>query len=346
MQIKVNRTPHLIDGYYIEEYSLLNDQGFELRCTNFGAAITHLFWPGIDSNTDILLGHDQVEKWIWDKNWFGSTAGRCCNRIKNARFTLDDKEYQVTANRPPHQLHGGAKGFNWHVWRGTPEQTVEYVGVRMYLISKDGDEGFPGNLSVEAFFAITNANELIIEYKADTDKYTICNLTSHPYYNLNGAGSILDHELWIHADQMLLNDADTVPTGEFFDVKGSAFDFSVLTNIGKNLRKGHEQIDFAKGIDQNFVLKESIPDRPQVILYSPQCRKKLSFFTNQPGVQFYTGNYLNLIGKNNLKYEKHYGLCLETQGFPNAINYPNFPSVILRPEQKYWSWTKLKMEDD
>ena len=346
MQIKVNRTPHIIDGYYVEEYSLFNDHGFELRCTNFGAAITHLLWPGTDgTTTDILLGHDQIEKWLTDNNWFGSTAGRCCNRIKNARFKLDDIEYQVTANTPPHHLHGGAKGFNVHNWRGYPEQTNEYVGVRMYLMSKDGDEGFPGTLSVETFLALTNANELVIEYKALTDKPTICNLTAHPYYNLDGKGSILDHELWIHADQMLLNDADSVPTGEYYEVKGSAFDFTSITTIGENLRKGHQQIDFANGIDQNFVLKESMPDQPQIIVYSPQSKKKLSFFTNQPGVQFYTGNHLDLIGKNNVKYEKFGGLCLETQGFPNAINYPHFPSVILKPGEKYWSWTKVKMEE-
>lgn len=346
MQIEVNRTPHLIDGYYVEEYSLLNDQGFELRCTNFGAAITHLIWPGKnDKSMDILLGHDQVEKWIWDNNWFGSTAGRCCNRIKNARFILDDIEYKVTANIPPHHLHGGNHGFNVHTWRGNPEQTNEYVGVRMYLLSKDGDEGFPGNLSVEAFFAITNSNELIIEYKALSDKTTICNLTAHPYFNLNGVGSILDHELWINADQILLNDVDSVPTGEYFEVKGSAFDFTSATNIRANLKKGHQQMDFANGIDQTFVLKESTPGQPQITLYSRQSKKKLSFFTNQPGVQFYTGNHLNLIGKNNLKYEPHSGLCLETQGFPNAINYPQFPSVVLKPGEKYWSWTKIKMEE-
>lgn len=346
MQIKVNRTPYLIDGYYVEEYSLLNDNGFELRCTNFGATITHLLWPGLEGTvTDILLGYDETEKWFSDKNWFGSTAGRCCNRIKNAKFTLDGKEHNITANIPPHQLHGGTNGFNMRNWRGYPEQKSEYVGVRMHLLSKDGDEGFPGNLSVEALMAITNENELIIEYKAVTDKPTICNITSHPYYNLDGEGSILDHKLYIHADQMLLNDADSIPTGEFFNLIGSAFDFTSLTTIGSNMKIGHQQIDIANGIDQNFVLKESIQNLPQIIVYSSRSKKRLSFFTNQPGVQFYTGNFLNLFGKNNLKYEKHTGLCLETQGFPNAINYPHFPSVVLRPGEKYWSWTKVKLED-
>lgn len=346
MQIKVNRTPHLIDGYYVEEYSLLNDHGFELRCTNYGATITHLLWPGTGGiYTDIMLGYDQIESWFTDKNWFGSTAGRCCNRIKNARFTLDDFDYHVTANTPPHQLHGGMKGFNRHNWRGYPEQTSEYAGVRMYLLSKNGDEGYPGNLSVEALLALTNSNELIIEYKAVTDKPTLCNITAHPYYNLNGVGPILDHELYIQADQMLLNDVDSVPTGEYLELKGSPFDFTSITNIGSSLRKGHQQMDFAQGIDQNFILKEAAPHQPQIVVFSPTSKRKLSFYTNQPGVQFYTGNHLNLIGKNKVRYEKFGGLCLETQGFPDAINYPHFPSVILRPGEKYWSWTKVKMEE-
>jgi aldose 1-epimerase len=346
MQIKVNRTPHLIDGYFVEEYSLLNDWGFELRCTNFGCTITHLLWPNADgTRTDILLGYDHLAQWFTDKNWFGSTAGRCCNRIKNAKFRLEDKMYAVTANTPPHHLHGGVKGFNMCNWRGYPEQTDQYVGVHLYLLSKDGDEGYPGNLSVEALLALSNKNELIIEYRAMTDKVTLCNLTSHPYFNLNGLGSILDHEIYINADQILVNDADSIPTGDFLNVRDNAFDFRSLISIEKNLKKGHQQIDFADGIDQNFVLKEVSDGQPNIVVYSSAAQKKLCLYTNQCGVQFYTGNHLNLIGKNNLKYEKHSGLCLETQGFPNAINYPHFPSVVLKPGEKYWSWMKIKLED-
>ncbi|MEP7268039.1 MAG: aldose epimerase family protein [Saprospiraceae bacterium] len=345
MQIKVGPTDHVVDGYHVEEFTLINDQLFELKVTNYGCTIMGLWWPNPDgSKTDVLLGYDTVEEWFKDEKWFGSTAGRCCNRIRNARFFLDGIEYILDANIPPHQLHGGIAGFHKKNWRAYPEQTTEYVGVKMYLLSRNGDQGYPGNVSVEALIALTNRNEIIIQYKAVTDQETLVNITSHPYFNLNGSGSILDHKLWINADRMLVNDKDSIPTGEFLEIKGTAFDFTKTMTVKENLEKGHEQIDFANGIDQNFVLNVMDETKAAATISSEQTNRKITFYTNQPGIQFYTGNHLEIPGKKNTFYQKHDALCMETQKFPDAIHFPHFPSVVLHPGEQYKSWTRIACE--
>ena len=345
MDIKVNQLEEIIDGYYVEEYELTNNHGFKVGLTNFGATIKSIYWPkdtGTDA-IDILLGYDTTREWLDDDSWFGSTAGRCCNRIKNSEAKIDGIVYSLNPNIPPHQLHGGVRGFNKRNWRGIPFCDPYKVGVRMYYISNHMEEGFPGNVSVEAIFTLTNNNELIIEYKAETDQLTICNITCHPYFNLDGNDNILSHRIMINSDRITSMDDHMIPNGEYLEVVNTPFDFRKEESIQSSISRSHDQITLANGFDHNFELTTNDTSKLAAQV-TGESGRILNIYTNQPGLQFYTANhFVNHIGKNGKKYNSFAGLCLETQGFPNAINVENFPSVILKPGEKYYSFTRLEM---
>ena len=345
MQVKVNRTDLVRNGHYIEEYQLTNDQGFSLKLSNLGCTLMELLWPDSKGMVkDILLGYDSITAWYDDQSFFGSTAGRCCNRIRDSKVTIGEQEYALTANIPPHQLHGGLTGFNKKMWRGYPFTSNERAGVTMFYNSQHLEEGFPGNLSVEATISLTNKNELIIEYKAFTDQLTICNLTSHPYFNLDGSNDILNHTLWMDADFITEIDNEFLTTGHTLAVKGTPFDFTIPSKIGKQLSVVHPQMILADhGIDHNYIINQPTPGIAVASLQGDTSGRQINIFTNQPGIQLYTANHLDFIGKNGLHYPKYAGICLETQGFPNAANISSFPSVMLRPGEQYYSYTKIEM---
>jgi aldose 1-epimerase len=345
MQVQVNQTDLLRAGQYIEVYQITNNQGFSIKLSNLGCTLMEVLWPDSEGMlNDILLGYDSIADWQDDQSFFGSTAGRCCNRIRDSSVIIGDKEYALNANIPPHQLHGGLAGFNKKIWRGYPFTNQDLAGVTMYYNSRHLEEGFPGNLSVEAIISLTNKNELIIEYKATTDQLTVCNLTSHPYFNLDGSRDILDHTLWIDADYITEIDSDFVTTGHSMAVKETPFDFTTPIQIGKQLAKKHPQKTLSDhGIDHNFILNQIPLDTPAASLSSTTSGRQIKLYTNQPGIQLYTANHLNFMGKKGKHYSKYAGVCLETQGFPNAANIPGFPSVLLHPGQHYYSYTKLEM---
>ncbi len=343
MQVKVIRTPFVKDGHYVEEYHLINDHGFEVHLSNYGCTILSILWPKSDGQgtDDILLGYDRIEQWFEDKSFFGSTAGRCCNRIRGASIQFDGLDYPLGANIPPHQLHGGFNGFNQKIWRATPQWTLDEASVSMLLLSRHLEEGYPGNLSACATISLNDKNEIIIHYTATTDHTTICNLTCHPYFNLDGSSDILEHELYINADTFTIMDEDLVPTGEIQPVLNTPLDFSRIIPIASNLLMDHHLIKFANGFDHNYILNDSSGKQPQAIIKSNKNGRSVAIFTDQPGIQFYSGNHLNIRGKADKMYSAFSGLCLETQGFPNAANIDSFPSVKLDPGETYESNTKF-----
>ncbi|MEO5581922.1 MAG: aldose epimerase family protein [Saprospiraceae bacterium] len=346
MEVKVERTGFVLEGNYVEKYSLVNDHGFEITLSNFGCTLMNFYWPARGGAAqDILLGYDSIEKWFDDKSFFGSTAGRCCNRIRNSKIKNSDHEYQLTSNIPPHQIHGGINGFNKKIWRAIPFSLDNEAGVNLYYNSKHMEEGFPGNLSVQATITLDNENQLKIEYKAISDALTVCNLTSHPYFNLDGSQTILNHKLWVDANYITEIDSSILTTGVILPIKNTPFDFLEAKKIGPQLNSFHPQITLADGIDHNYVLNHQSPHVPMAYLESEHSLRKIVFFTNQPGIQLYTGNHLSSIGKKGISYPKHGGICLETQGFPDAANISSFPSVLLKEDEQYYSITIIKCEE-
>jgi aldose 1-epimerase len=289
---------------------------------------------------DIVLGFDNLDSYLKRNPLFGAVVGRYANRIANANFKLDGTEYKLTANAGKNHIHGGrSKRFDKVMWKGQTFRTDDKVGVRLKYLSKDGDEGFPGNLDCMVTYALTKENELKISYEATTDKPTIVNLTNHSYFNLAGAGlgNVLDHEITINADFYTPSDKTLIPTGEIHFVEGTPLDFTVPNTIG--VRIG--ELKQTQGYDHNYVLKNS---SSSLVLAARVCEPKsgriMEVHTTEPGMQFYTANGMKGIdGKNGKTYNPHYGFCLETQHFPDSPNKPHFPSVVLRPGQKFNSMT-------
>ena len=308
-------------------YTLTNDRGYQVDIITYGGAITSLWTP--DRNGafgDIVLGFAALEDYVGNSRYFGATIGRHANRIAQGRFTLDGVEYQLPRNNGANHLHGGFYGFDKRVWTATEEGD----GLRLSYFSKDGEEGYPGN--VEAFVDYhLGDNELSIDYRASTDRDTIVNLTNHSYFNLKGDGTILEHELTLHADSFTPVSEDLIPTGEIAPVAGTPMDFRNGRAIGSEIRS-------IGGYDHNFVLNDWDGSlRSAARLYEPVSGRGLEILTTQPGMQFYSGNFLDgsFIGKNGFAYVKYAALCLEPQHFPDAPNHPNFPSTVLRPGEEY-----------
>jgi len=312
----------------------------------YGGIIVSLKVPDRDGNLgDVVLGYDNLDGYLEASPYFGAIIGRYGNRIANARFTLDGVEYSLAANDGPNALHGGEKGFDKVVWRAEPFQNEEGVGVVFAHTSADGEEGYPGTLEARVTYTLTDANELVFDYHAVTDKATPVNLTQHTYFNLAGAGSgdILGHDLMLNASRFTPVDSTLIPTGEIVAVAGTPFDFTTPAAIGARIDAEDEQIGFGGGYDHNYVLDRGEGEEMALAarVHEPTTGRVMEVTTTEPAVQFYSGNFLDgtLTGKGGRVYEHRSGFCLETQHSPDSPNQPDFPSTILRPGEAYTSRT-------
>ncbi len=341
------------DGAVVDVYTLKNATGVEVKAIGYGARITSLRVPDRTGTfADVVLGFDNLEGYLAENPYFGSIVGRYGNRIGKAQFTLDGKMYTLAKNNGPNHLHGGVKGFDKLLWKVSPagQNALEFS-----LVSPDGDEGYPGTLTMKVTYTLTDANELIVDYHATTDKATPVNLTQHSYFNLAGhdSGDILGHELTINADRYTPVDATLITTGELAPVEGTPFDFRTATAIGARINNDHPQLKAGKGYDHNWVLNRSGtpstgsgPGGLQLAarVVEPKSGRTLEVTTEEPGMQFYAGNFLDgtLKGKGGHIYPYRGGFCLETQKFPDSPNKPKFPSSILRPGETYKTRTVFK----
>ncbi len=336
------------DGKEVNLYTLRNSKGCEVKITNYGGIVVSLTVPDRDGKLcDVVLGYDNLDGYIKNSPYFGALIGRYGNRIGNAKFTLDGKTYTLAANDGKNSLHGGRVGFDKVVWDAKEIKESGAVGLELTYLSKDGEEGYPGNLSCTVKYLWTNNNELKIEYEATTDKPTVVNLTHHSYFNLACQGDILSHELMIRADKFTPIDDGLIPTGELRDVKGTPMDFTKLTPIGAKINQDDEQLKYGKGYDHNWVLfGHSGALRMVASVYEPTSGRVMEVYTTEPGLQFYSGNFLDgtITGKNGIVYKYRTGFCLETQHFPDSPNKPDFPSTVLRPGEKYKSETIYKFK--
>jgi aldose 1-epimerase len=318
-----------IDGRVVELFTLTNAQGIELSAITYGGIITAITIPDRDgTRADIVLGFGSLDPYLAEHPYFGAIIGRYGNRIARGRFTIDGTEYRLPANDGLHHLHGGVAGFDKKIWSAEPFAGGD--GVTFTYASADGEEGYPGALAVTVSYQLTDANELIIEYRAVTDRATHVNLTQHSYFNLagEGSGSVLDHELTIDADRYTPVDAQLIPTGVLEAVEGTPFDFRKPRPIGGSF-------------DHNWVLNQPGTLRTVAHVLEPRSGRTMAVTTTEPGMQLYTANFLDgtLIGKSGRRYQQHAGFCLETQHFPDSPNRPEFPTTLLRPNERYHSTT-------
>ncbi len=333
---------NLPDGTPVELYTLNNSFGLRARIMTYGAIVVSLEVPDRAGGTaDITLGYDSLDGYLQDTPYFGAIVGRYGNRIAKGRFTLDGVEYLLALNNGENHLHGGLKGFDKVIWEAEPLREEAAVGVKLSYLSGDGEEGYPGNLSCTVTYLLTEDNEFKIVYHAETDKATPINLTHHSYFNLAGQGTsaILGHELLLVADRYLPVDPGLIPTGEMRDVQGTPFDFTSANTIGERIA----QVE--GGYDHNFVLNSGGGDLALAAqVFEPESGRVMEIFTTEPGIQFYSGNFLDgtITGKIGRVYHKHYGFCLETQHFPDSPHHSHFPSAILRPGETYASLTVHK----
>jgi len=338
------------DGQNVDIYTLTNRRGAEVKITNYGGIITSLRVPDRNGKRDdVVLGFDNLDAYLKGHPYFGAIIGRYANRIAKGRFTLSGHEYSLAVNNGENHLHGGIKGFDKVVWTAKPLKVPSGAALRLTYLSKDGEEGYPGSLSVTVIYTLTNANELKIEYWATTDKDTVVNLTSHSYFNLAGQGNgdILNHQLLINARRFTPTDAGSIPTGELKSVKGTPFDFTTAFRIGDRINDADQQLKFGNGYDHNFVLNGRTGTlRQAAVAYEPASGRSMEVWTTEPGIQFYTANYLDgsLTGKDGKVYQQRYAFCLETQHFPDSPNQPSFPTTVLRKGQRYHTLTIHKFK--
>ncbi len=341
----------LKNGQEIDLYSLENKNGLKTEIINFGARQVSLLVPDKNENfKDILLGFDKISDYENENPYFSAIIGRYGNRIGKGKFSIDGKEFSLACNNDENHLHGGVKGFDSVVWDFvSSEENENGASIKFSYLSKDGEEGYPGNLKVFVTYTLSNDDELIISYKATTDKKTICNLTQHNYHNLSGhdSGKILSHQLMINADNFTPIDKGLIPTGEIKPVKGTNFDFTKPTAIGERVNNKSEQLVFGKGYDHNFVLNKNGKEGKMTLaasVFDPKSGRVMDVFTEEPGVQFYSGNFLDgtNVGKDGTVYNQRNAFCLETQHYPDSPNKPNFPTVILNPGEEYSTKTIYK----
>jgi aldose 1-epimerase len=346
-EASVTRGPFgkLPDGTAVEVFTLTNASGVEIRAITYGGIIVSIRTPDRSGAfADIALGYDTLDGYVKNSPYFGSITGRYANRIAKGRFTLDGAAYALATNNGPNHLHGGLKGFNKVVWAAEPFKTARGVGVALTYTSRDGEEGYPGTLRARVTYTLTERNELIVDYEATTDKATVVNLTQHTYFNLAGAGArdILGHELQIDADRYTPADATLIPTGELAPVTGTPFDFRKPAPIGARINQDHPQLKAGGGYDHNFVLVRTGPGLAHAArVVEPATGRTLDVSTTEPGIQVYTGNFLDgtITGKAGRVYPHRSGFCLETQHYPDSPNQPAFPSTVLRPGQEYKTTT-------
>ncbi len=341
------------DGQPVDLFVLTNKGGAEASITNYGGAVVSLRVPDRNGRlADVVLGYDALDGYVNDKAYFGAIVGRYGNRIAHAQFVLDGKTYALAKNNGDNSLHGGIKGFNKAVWTAKTFSARDGQSVELFYLSKDGEEGFPGNLKVTVTYTLTDANALRIEYSATADKKTVVNLTNHSYFNLAGQGSgdILGHLLTIQADQFTPVDSGLIPTGELRDVMGTPFDFHKPTAIGARINHDDEQLKLGGGYDHNFVLRMPMDHGEYLAarVLEPASGRVLEVWTTEPGVQFYTGNFLDgkTPGKSGHTYPRRNAFCLETQHFPDSPNQPKFPSVVLNPGERYHTVTTYKFSTE
>jgi aldose 1-epimerase len=329
-----------IQGQPVSYFTLKNKNGIEVKIMNYGGTVMSILAPDKNNvNADVCLGFDNVKPYVKGCPYFGSIIGRYGNRIQNAKFTLDGKQYQLAINNGKNHLHGGIQGFDKVMWNSEIVKKDSIEILKLTYLSKDGEESYPGNLNVTVYYSLNNENELAIEYEAETDKTTVVNLTNHTYFNLAGKDNILNHELTLAADNYTPVDTSLIPTGEIKAVKGTPFDFTTKHTIG-------ERIDQVPGgYDHNFVLTRKGKEIEWcATLKDTASGRRMDVYTTEPGIQFYSGNFLDgsLTGKYGQVYNKHAALCLETQHYPDSPNKPNFPSTELKPGEKYWTKTIYK----
>jgi len=334
----------LPDGRDVEAVVLTNEGGMKVRIIAYGAIVQELTAPGRDGPADVVLGYDGIEGYLEAPNYFGASVGRYANRIAKGSFTLDGKDYQLAINDGPNALHGGVQGFDKRLWTVAEVKSgKDNASVTFTLVSPDGEEGYPGTLSISATYTLSEANELTIDYRAATDAPTVVNLTNHSYFNLAGASSgvsVLDQVLTIPAESYTPVDATLIPTGEFRPVEGTAFDFRKPTRVGDRIRTGgDEQMRFGRGYDHNWVVSRAPVEGLQWLatMEDPASGRVMAIHSNQPGVQFYSGNFLNgtVTGKGGTIYRMGDALCLEPQIFPDTPNQPEFGSARLDPGEAY-----------
>jgi len=333
----------LADGREVHAYTLVNGAGMSANIINYGATITSLSVADRDGKIeDVVLGYDSLSGYVNGSAYFGAIVGRYGNRIAKGRFQLDGIDYQLTVNDGENHLHGGNIGFNKVLWDADVPEDSETPAIRFTYTSRDGEEGYPGTVTLKVTYALTDDNALRIEYEGVTDKTTILNPTQHSYFNLSGnfRNSILDHRLMIEADSFTPVGAGLIPTGELLPVEGTPLDFREFHAIGERIDDPFEQLALGKGYDHNWVLRNytgSGQVHKAAELYDPGSGRLMTVLTDQPGIQFYSGNFLDgtAIGKNGIAYGRRTGLCLETQVFPDAPNKPDFPSATLKPGQVY-----------
>ncbi len=332
----------LPDGTEVDLYTLTNSNGLAAKITNYGAIITELHVPDAKGAlADVVLGFDRLDGYLKGHPYFGATVGRVANRIAGGEFALNGKSYKLAVNEGSTHLHGGIKGFDKVLWKAAPQQGAS---VKFSYTSPDGEEGYPGTLTVEVTMSLTDANELSIDYTALADQTTIINLTNHSYFNLagQGQGDILGHELFLSAAEYTPANADRIPTGDVVPVRGTPVDFTSPAPIGSRIS---QLANTPLGYDHNCVINRAGKGLALAArVYEPKTGRLMEVHTTQPGVQFYTGNFLDgtLTGKGGAVYRQHTGFCLETQHYPDSVHHPDFPSIILHPGQNYHHTTVHK----
>jgi len=337
------------DGTPIDLFALTNQGGLEARVMSYGGTLVSLRTPDrYGAVADVVLGFDSLPPYLAGHPYFGSLIGRYANRIAHGIFELHGATYHLAQNNGPNHLHGGWKGFDKAIWSACPKISSQGAQVEFSHLSRDGEEGYPGNLHVTVIYTLTDRNELRIDYTATTDRPTVVNLTNHTYFNLAGTGAILDHVLLLAADHFLPVDATLIPTGAQRSVQGTPMDFTLPTAIGARIDADDEQLRFAHGgYDHTWVLRKDRAARSLAAeVYEPASGRVLTVLTTQPGIQFYSGNFLDgsIRGKRGEVYAKHHGFCLETQHFPNSLNEPDFPSTVLVPDETYRSITIYRFD--
>lgn len=340
------------DGGHANLYTLTNPYGVEMRVTDYGGIIVSLKVPDREGQfDDIVLGYDRLDDYLADTPYFGALIGRFGNRIAEGRFSLDGETFGLARNNGPNHLHGGVVGFDKVLWHAESFENEEGLGLVLTYASPDGEEGYPGTLSVRVTYTLTDDSRLIFEYEATTDRATPVNLTQHSYFNLAGhdSGSILEHDLMIAASRFTPISESLIPTGELRSVEGTPFDFRSITSIGARINSEDEQLSNGLGYDHNFVLDGSPSEMYLAArVTEPTSGRVMEVYTTEPGIQFYSGNFLDgsLTGKGGHVYNHRTGFCLETQHFPDSPNQPDFPSTILRPGETYSTRTVYTFSTD
>ncbi|MCF7957525.1 MAG: galactose mutarotase [Phycisphaerae bacterium] len=336
-----------VGGKAVDLYTLTNKNNLEMKVTNYGCTVTSLRVPDKEGNLgDVVLGFTTVDQYVKESPYFGCAVGRYGNRIALGKFSIDGTEYTLATNNDANHLHGGIKGFDKVIWDAEPKETDDGPAIVFTHVSKDMDEGYPGTLNATITYTLTNANAFKIEYSATTDKATHCNLTQHTYFNLagDGSGDVLGHELTLLADHYTPVDAGLIPTGELKAVVGTPFDFTSPHAIGERIGVLKEGVKNG-GYDHNFCLNNKAGSMALAVkVYEPKTGRVMEVSTTEPGVQFYSGNFLDgtLVGKTGNKYQTHAGFCLETQHFPDTPNQPTFPTTLLKPGETYRHTTQYK----